>query len=275
MKTTGAGPRSRTPSGREATSRRHCTGPRRAGLWLIVQMGAARGRPVPVGGPRFFIGRHRDCQLRLGVSHGQQAPCRDRTTRRPDLRGRPGQHQRHDLNGRPLRGKEAEVHDGDRIQVGPVDLHPGDGRRQREGSAKVEEQVAEWLHGDRPAGHADQSEALDDTAVIPTSSPDAAEGLPRAGHQDRDHPGRARRHSRGGRAGERCDHRGGPRSPAIAARSTAAAPRRDQPRVRRPSHRPRDRRAAGPSPPARPDRRLPCASARPAPGSWRCCTRSG
>ena len=83
------------------------------------------------------------------------------------------------VNGRPLRGKEAEIHDGDRIQVGPVICTLAT-VAQREGSAKVEEQVAEWLHGDRPAGHADQASALD-TAVIATSSPAAAEGGPELG----------------------------------------------------------------------------------------------
>ena len=54
------------------------------------------------------------------------------------------------FNGRVLRSQEAEIHDGDRIQIGPVVATLAI-VAQREGGAKVEEQVAEWLHGDVPS----------------------------------------------------------------------------------------------------------------------------
>ena len=80
------------------------------------------------------------------------------------------------LNGRPLRGKELEIHDGDRIQIGPAVCTVAK-VAQREGPGKMEEQVAEWLHGDDAAPFLDHVNALD-TAVIPTSVPTQAGGDP-------------------------------------------------------------------------------------------------
>jgi len=80
------------------------------------------------------------------------------------------------LNGRPLRGKESEIHDGDRIQIGPAVCTVAK-VAQREGPGKMEEQVAEWLHGDDAAPFLDHVNALD-TAVIPTSVPTQAGGDP-------------------------------------------------------------------------------------------------
>ncbi len=131
-------------------------------------MGASKGRPVPVEGPRFVIGRQSDCQLRLGspmVSKLHAAiERRDGRIFLSDLGSTNGTV----LNGRLLRGKEAEIHDGDRIQVGPVVCTLAT-VAHREGCGKVEEQVAEWLHGEPAAGQADPVNALD-TAVIATSS---------------------------------------------------------------------------------------------------------
>jgi anti-anti-sigma factor len=144
------------------------------GLWLIVQMGASKGRPVPVVGPRFVIGRQRECQLRLGspmVSKLHAAiERREGRTILTDLGSTNGTV----LNGRPLRGKEAEIHDGDRIQVGPVVCTVAT-VAHRGGPVKVEEQVAEWLHGDDAAAHQDPVNTLDTAVLVGTSSA-AAEG---------------------------------------------------------------------------------------------------
>ena len=137
-------------------------------------MGATKGRTVPVDGPSFVIGRQSDCQLRLGspmVSKLHAAiERRDGRIFLSDLGSTNGTI----LNGRLMRGKEAEIHDGDRIQVGPVVCTLAT-VAHREGCGKVEEQVAEWLHGERAAGQADPVNALD-TAVIATSTSGAADG---------------------------------------------------------------------------------------------------
>ena len=145
--------------------------PAEPGVWLIVQIGASRGRPVPVVGPRFVIGRQQDCQLRLGLPMVSKFHAaierRDGRLVLVDMGSTNGTV----LNGRLLRGKEAEIHDGDHIQIGPVICTLAT-VAHREGPVKVEQQVAEWLHGEDAAARADQVNALD-TAVIATSSPAA------------------------------------------------------------------------------------------------------
>jgi anti-anti-sigma factor len=145
------------------------------GLWLIVQIGGAKGRPLSIGST-FVIGRSRDCQLRLGspmVSKIHAAiERREGRTFLKDLGSTNGTI----LNGRVLRSQEAEIHDGDRIQIGPV-ISTLAIVAQREGGAKVEEQVAEWLHGDAPSSHLNQIDALE-TAVIPTTGAANAEAGP-------------------------------------------------------------------------------------------------
>ncbi|MHB1558110.1 MAG: FHA domain-containing protein [Isosphaeraceae bacterium] len=156
--------------GRRRGSRRSAEGLNAArgepGVWLVVRMGGSKGRPVPVHGPRFVIGRQPDCQLRLGsplVSKLHAAiERRDGRTFLVDLGSTNGTV----LNGRPLRGKEAEIHDGDRIQVGPAVCTVAT-VAHRDDKARVEKHVAGWLHGDGPA---DPGAALD-TAVIATSTP--------------------------------------------------------------------------------------------------------
>jgi anti-anti-sigma factor len=146
------------------------------GLWLIIHIGASKGRPVPVVGPKFLIGRQRDCQLRLGSPMVSKLHAsierREGRVILTDLGSTNGTI----LNGRPLRGKESEIHDGDRIQIGPAVCTVAT-VAQREGPGKMEEQVAEWLHGDDAAPYLDQINALD-TAVFPTSVPEPAEGDP-------------------------------------------------------------------------------------------------
>jgi anti-anti-sigma factor len=140
------------------------------GIWLIVQMGASKGRPVSVSGSPFVIGRQHDCQMRLRspmVSKLHAAiERRDGRIFVRDLGSTNGTV----VNGRPLRSKEAEIHDGDRIQIGPVVCTMAT-VAQREGSGKVEEHVAEWLYADSAGAQFDQVNALE-TAVIATSGPE-------------------------------------------------------------------------------------------------------
>jgi anti-anti-sigma factor len=146
------------------------------GIWLIVQMGASKGRPIPVGDSRFVIGRHCDCQLRLGSPMVSKLHAAIERREGRIILSDLGSTNGTILNGRLLRGKEAEIHDGDRIQVGPVVCTLAT-VAQRDGSGKVEEKVAEWLHSEASAGHPDQVNALD-TAVAATTSPAAADGDP-------------------------------------------------------------------------------------------------
>jgi anti-anti-sigma factor len=89
---------------------------------LIVQDGPSMGRAVTIKGTKFVIGRGPECQLKVAsatVSRSHAAIER----RGPrlflrDLASTNGTF----LNGRPLRNRVAEIHDGDRIQVGKMSL---------------------------------------------------------------------------------------------------------------------------------------------------------
>ena len=141
----------------------------------MVQMGGCRGRPVQILGPRFVIGRQRECQLRLGLP--MVSKLHAAIERREDrvVLVNLGSTNGTILNGRVLRGREAELHDGDRIQVGPVICTLATAAH-REGHAGVEEKVAEWLHGEDPS----RSEPINavDTAVLATTVPAADDDDP-------------------------------------------------------------------------------------------------
>jgi anti-anti-sigma factor len=94
--------------------------PAMSGIRLIIQDGPSTGRPIKIRGPKFVIGRGPDCQLRLGSvtvsrshaileSRGTRLFLRDLASTNGTL-----------LNGRALRGAEAEVRDGDQIRIGPL-----------------------------------------------------------------------------------------------------------------------------------------------------------
>ncbi len=171
-----AGPASEPRTASKQRQDRKSSAQGEPGIWLIVQLGASKGRPVPVAGPRFVIGRQPDCQLRLGSTLVSKLHAaierREGRVFLSDLGSTNGTV----LNGRLLRGKEAEIHDGDRIQVGPVVCTLAT-VAHRDGSIKVEEQVAEWLHGERADGQAEPVNSLD-TAVIATSNHAAGDGEP-------------------------------------------------------------------------------------------------
>ena len=146
------------------------------GLWLIVQIGGAKGRTLSIGNSTFLIGRNVDCQLRLGspmVSKLHAAiERREGRTYVKDLGSTNGTI----LNGRVLRSQEAEIHHGDRIQIGPVVTTLATAA-PREAGPKVEEQVAEWLHGGGPTHGPDRIDAME-TAVIPSTGGVDVEAIP-------------------------------------------------------------------------------------------------
>jgi anti-anti-sigma factor len=124
-----------------------------------VQAGGHAGQKIPIDVPEFVIGRALNCHLRphsLLVSRmhaaiqrrGERVFVRDLETRNGTLH-----------NGRLLRSAEAELSDGDRIQIGPlifiVRITPrdrnGNGEVHHNGRPKVEETVADWLLGEEAA----------------------------------------------------------------------------------------------------------------------------
>ncbi|HEX8200790.1 MAG TPA: FHA domain-containing protein [Isosphaeraceae bacterium] len=131
---------------------------------LIAQVGGHSGQAIPVEVPEFVIGRDTHCHLRphsLLVSRrhaviqrrGEHVFVRDLETRNGTLH-----------NGHLLRSAEAELGDGDQIQVGPLTFTVritvgavdgngeanGHGPRNGHGQGrpKVEEIVAHWLLAD-------------------------------------------------------------------------------------------------------------------------------
>ena len=90
------------------------------GARLIVLDGPSEGKPVAIRGTKFVIGRGPDCQLRLGSSRVSRSHAaierRDGRYFLRDLASTNGSL----LNGRPLRDREAEIRDGDRVTVGPM-----------------------------------------------------------------------------------------------------------------------------------------------------------
>jgi anti-anti-sigma factor len=143
---------------------------------LIVQFGGAKGRPIRVSPTRFLIGRDRNCHLRLGsimVSKLHAAIARrDGRIFLRDLGSTNGTV----LNDQPLRSKEAELHHGDRIQIGPI-IATLVIENQGKGRGRVEDLVTEWIHGDIPAVPADKGDAQA-TDLFPTTGEATAEPEP-------------------------------------------------------------------------------------------------
>ena len=92
--------------------------PRR--VQLRVMVGKAKGRLVEVQGPRFVIGRDPSCQLRpSSQSVSRIQAIIERREGKVFVRD-PGSTNGTILNDRQLRGEEAEVTDGDRLEIGPL-----------------------------------------------------------------------------------------------------------------------------------------------------------
>jgi anti-anti-sigma factor len=143
---------------------------------LLLQVGGTKGRAVAVVGPRFLIGRDQNCQLRLGFPMVSKLHAaiqrRDGRVFLRDLGSTNGTV----LNGRAIRGREAELHHGDRIQFGPVVSTLLIGARAG-GVGPAEEKVAEWLRGGTetaPPGPDDSQP----TAEFPRGGADEGETAP-------------------------------------------------------------------------------------------------
>ncbi|HZW33138.1 MAG TPA: FHA domain-containing protein [Isosphaeraceae bacterium] len=123
--------------------------PSDATVSLLVQIGGTAGRAVAVGGPRFLIGRGRDCHLRLGSAMvSKRHAAIERRDGRIVLRDL-GSTNGTVVNGRVLRRQGTDLHDGDRIQIGPVVCTLGI-RATREPVPEVDAEVLGWLP-DEPA----------------------------------------------------------------------------------------------------------------------------
>jgi pSer/pThr/pTyr-binding forkhead associated (FHA) protein len=88
---------------------------------LIVMAGKHAGQALPVVGPKFFIGRADDCQLRPSSDLVSRHHCailiEDGFVAVRDLGSRNGTY----VNGEPIRA-EHELKGGDRLKVGPLEF---------------------------------------------------------------------------------------------------------------------------------------------------------
>jgi anti-anti-sigma factor len=150
--------------------------PAMRGVRLVSRSGTGKDRAVSVDVPRFLIGRDRSCHLRIGSTSISRfhAAVEQRGGRLYllDLGSTNGTI----LNGRTLRGEEAEVRHGDKIQVGPIGLTIDVGSGLV-GSSGIEDEVAGWL-----GAPGEGSVPVDDAGVTSSEllSIDAGDdGLPR------------------------------------------------------------------------------------------------
>jgi len=143
-------------------------------VWLRVQVGAAKGRTVGIVGPKFLIGRDRSCHLRLGSAMVSKRHAvielRDRQIFVSDLGSTNGTI----VNGRPLRSAEFEIHDGDRIQIGPV-VATLMARPEPPQGGKVDEIIAGWMQGDGDVAHPYHGETQPTLSLPTSASPDGEE----------------------------------------------------------------------------------------------------
>ena len=150
-------------------------------VWLRVQVGAAKGRSIAIHGPRFMVGRDRNCHLRLGSAmvskHHASIELRDGRIFLRDLGSTNGTI----VDGRTLRNAEAEIKDGDRIQIGPVVCTLVAGRDRAEGR-KVEKIIAGWLQGEGAVPQPYHGESQP-TVSFPTSDNPQAEPEERIKHE--------------------------------------------------------------------------------------------
>jgi anti-anti-sigma factor len=162
--------RSRAPATGFNTAKHPDPPPGLDGLWLLVRVGSAKGRSVPVSGSRFVIGRDLSCQLRLGSPRVSKFHAA--VERRDgggivlqDLGSTNGTF----VNGQLLRSKEVALNEGDRIQIGPIVATVSVGPPKAE-AGKVDEMVAGWLNreGSVARSYANDSQP---TESFPTSDP--------------------------------------------------------------------------------------------------------
>jgi pSer/pThr/pTyr-binding forkhead associated (FHA) protein len=88
-------------------------------LRLLVAEGVHKGKVIPIPGPKFMIGRHRQCQLRAVSPKISLHHCallvRDGTVWVRDFDSTNGTY----INDEQVRG-ERELHDGDHLRIDPL-----------------------------------------------------------------------------------------------------------------------------------------------------------
>ena len=164
---TEAAENTRTSAARPKSTVNPSPSPGLDGLWLNVQVGSAKGRSVAVTGSRFLIGRDQSCQLRLGSPMVSKLHA---AIERRDEGGifllDLGSTNGTLINGRLLRSKDAQLNEGDRIQIGPIvaTLTVGPPRAE---TGRVDEMVAGWLNRDGSAGwsYSDDSQPTESFAT--------------------------------------------------------------------------------------------------------------
>jgi pSer/pThr/pTyr-binding forkhead associated (FHA) protein len=87
----------------------------------MVMQGSAQGKEIPISKAEFTIGRDAGCNLRPASQHVSKRHCilrvRGEQVFIEDLKSTNGTI----VNDQPIQG-EREVHDGDRVKVGPLDF---------------------------------------------------------------------------------------------------------------------------------------------------------
>ncbi|CAN5878426.1 hypothetical protein BH23PLA1_BH23PLA1_16900 [soil metagenome] len=150
---------------------------------LIVAVGRAKGQAIEINGPRFVIGRDHRCQLRPNSDTISRVHAviemRDGHVYLRDYGTKNGT----TLNVRTLRGEEAEVVDGDRLQVGVLRftfrVEPG----STHAPAAVEDELAAWLLGQA------NTDANASTAFMIPTMPDPASPSPAPASEPASGPG--------------------------------------------------------------------------------------
>ena len=118
-------------------------------VWLVTQVGRSKGQAVSVGAKRFVIGRDGRCQLRpTSAAVSRIHACIEQRGGRIILRDLESTNGTL-LNGRVLRGEEAELRHGDRIGLGPLEFAVVFGPPREQ---DVEDKVSQWLQAERPRG---------------------------------------------------------------------------------------------------------------------------
>jgi anti-anti-sigma factor len=152
------------------------------GLWLNVQVGSSKGRSVAVTGSRFLIGRDQSCQLRLGSPMVSKLHA---AIERRDEGGIVlldlGSANGTLVNGRLLRSKDAQLNEGDRIQIGPIVATLTVGRPRAE-PTRVDEMVAGWLNREGSSGRS-YSDDSQPTESFPASDQDVSGPERRVKHE--------------------------------------------------------------------------------------------
>jgi predicted component of type VI protein secretion system len=90
-------------------------------LSLVVMQGTGQGKEIPISKTEFTIGRDAGCNLRPASQHVSKRHCmlrvRGEQVFLEDFKSTNGTF----VNDQPVQG-EREVHDGDRVKVGPLDF---------------------------------------------------------------------------------------------------------------------------------------------------------